>query len=510
MAREPMVVEAERAALQRAAELLDRQADTITGRWVDRLAATLYRGRTDLKLEDLRNQTPVLVRGVVEALRHGEPEAFAAPWTQAARAHARLRLSQRVLLGHLVREYQVLRQEIWRALRQHLSAVAAVDVYDVAENLDTALDTMATISTETYGAELQRQIARLDAVIASAPEGLAIYDSQARIVRMNGVAEDMLGLSARERAMPLAQQMARLRAETAERKTLPVEEMPPARALRGETVQNAVMVLHRPDGRTLWMLVSAAPIRTPDGVLLGAVAAFRDVTTQHELEEQRQDILRAISHDLRSPLSAILGQAQLLTRLLEKADLERERASADAIATSARRMNAMIQDLVDAARLESGQLRLNLQAVGLSSLVSDLLRRLEPAMETGRIRAEIAEDLPPVHADPDRLERILTNLLSNALKYSPPGTEVTVTAQQRNGEIVTSVLDQGPGIPREDLPRLFQRYGRTTAAETRREGLGLGLYITRKLVEAHGGRIWVESRVGVGSTFSFSLPAAQI
>lgn len=509
MARAPTVVEARRAALQQAAEVLDRQADTITGRWVDRLAARLYRGRTDLRLEDLRTQTPVLVRGVAEALRSGESEAFAAPWTGAARAHARLRLSQRVLLGHLVREYQMLRQEIWRALRQHLSAVAAVDVYDVAEKLDTALDTMATIATGTYGAELQQQIAHLDAVIASAPEGLAIYDSQAKIVRMNSVAEDMLGYSAKERVTPLAEQMARLRAETAERKPFPVEETPPARALRGEMVQNVVMVLHRPDGKTLWMLVSAAPIRMPDGALLGAVAAFRDVTAQHELEEQREDTIRAISHDLRNPLSAILGQAQLLTRLLEKADLGRERASADAIATSARRMNAMIQDLVDAARLESGQLRLNLQAVGLSSFVSDLLRRLGPAMETERIRAEIAEDLPPVSADPDRLERILTNLLSNALKYSPPGTEVLVTAQQRDGEIVTSVLDRGPGIPREDLPKLFQRYGRTTAGRARGEGLGLGLYIARKLVEAHGGRIWVESRVGLGSNFSFSLPTAR-
>lgn len=508
MAPASIVAEAKRLALQRVADALDRQADEITDRWVDRLAATLYRGRTDLRLEDLRSQTPVLVRGVAEALRRGEPDAPAAPWTAAARQHAELRLAQRVVLGDLVREYQMLRQEIWRALRQHLSTVAAVDVYDVAEQLDVALDTMATISTDTYGAELQQQVARLDAVIDSTPDGLAIYDPLGRITRMNSAAERMLGFSAAGRPVPLDEQMARLGAETAEGRQLRADELPPVRALRGQIVQNEVMLLRRPDGIVLWLLVSAAPIYVPGERLLGAVAAFREVTAQHELEEQREDILRAISHDLRSPLSAILGQAQLLERRLGQAGLERERAGAGAIVTSAQRMNSMIQDLVEAARLESGQFRLALQAVDLRSFIVDLLRRLEPTLEVERIRTDVPEGLPPALADPGRLERILTNLLTNALKYSPPGSEVSITARQHDGELVTSVTDRGPGIAPEDLPKLFQRYGRLGGPGAGREGLGLGLYITRKLVEAHGGRIWVESRVGAGSTFSFTLPVA--
>ncbi|HOG47921.1 MAG TPA: ATP-binding protein, partial [Anaerolineae bacterium] len=118
-------------------------------------------------------------------------------------------------------------------------------------------------------------------------------------------------------------------------------------------------------------------------------------------------------------------------------------------------------------------------------------------------------DLPPASADPDRLERVLTNLWSNALKYSAPGTPVTVSARQEGREVITSVADRGPGIAPEDLPGLFQRYFRTAAAEERRKGVGLGLYITRRLVEAHDGRIWAESTVGVGSVFSFSLPIAE-
>jgi signal transduction histidine kinase len=238
--------------------------------------------------------------------------------------------------------------------------------------------------------------------------------------------------------------------------------------------------------------------------------AFNRMADQISLREaQREDYIRIVSHDLRNPLAAIQGQAQLLQRRLRQAGLlGGEWLGADAIVTSTQRMNAMIQELVDSARLEAGQVQLNRRPVDLPSFIADARRRLSPSLEAGRIRIEPAPGLPPVSADPDRLERILANLLTNALKYSTPGTPVVVSFAQRDGEVVTSVSDQGPGIPPEELARLFQRYYRTTAARERREGLGLGLYITHKLVEAHGGAIWAESEVGKGSTFSFSLPQA--
>ncbi len=219
-------------------------------------------------------------------------------------------------------------------------------------------------------------------------------------------------------------------------------------------------------------------------------------------QEQREDILRAVSHDLRSPLTAILTQAELLQRQGLPGP---QRSGAEAIVASARRMNVMIQDLVDSARLESGQLQLNRRPVDLYAFLQELKQRLAGAMDMERVQVTAEPGLPPVSADPDRLERILTNLISNALKYSAPGTLVTVALYPHPGELVTAVSDRGPGIPPADLPRLFQRYYRTEAGREQR-GLGLGLYITRQLVEAHGGRIWVESRLGEGSTFAFSLP----
>ncbi|MBI2952921.1 MAG: hypothetical protein HYY30_01300 [Chloroflexi bacterium] len=222
---------------------------------------------------------------------------------------------------------------------------------------------------------------------------------------------------------------------------------------------------------------------------------------------QLSEFTDLLAHDIRAPLSIVLGQAQLIVRAAEAGEKDKVVQSAQAVTTSARRMNAMIQDLVDSTRLETGQVQLERQPVVLKEFVADLLGRARAAMDVGRVRVEIPADVPPVSADPNRLERILLNLLSNALKYSPPETEVLVRARKMDGEVIVSVADRGMGIAPEDQAHIFERFYRTKGAR-KAEGLGLGLYITRMLVEAHGGRIWVESELGKGSTFYFTLPIA--
>ncbi len=223
-------------------------------------------------------------------------------------------------------------------------------------------------------------------------------------------------------------------------------------------------------------------------------------------KEYMEQYISLVSHDLRTPLTVIQGHAQLLHAMLERSGLgEKEAQSTEAIAVSARRMNAMIQDLVDSARLESGQLQLDRQPVDLRSFVADLLERMARALEVDRVKLDFADVLPPVFADPNRLERILTNLLSNALKYSPPRTEVLLQAGGQDNELTISVRDCGPGMSQKEVAHVFDRFYRADAAR-KQEGLGLGLYITRMLVEAHGGRLWVESELGKGSAFHFTLP----
>ena len=233
------------------------------------------------------------------------------------------------------------------------------------------------------------------------------------------------------------------------------------------------------------------------------MVVYRDVTELRDLEKSREEFVYLVSHDIRSPITVVLGGAQILQRHADNPDLTRK--TAESIYTAARRMNRMIQDLVDSARLESGQLRLEPIPLDVASFTTDLRDRLSHAMDVERIEVLI-EDLPPtVRADPDRLERILTNLLSNALKYSRGAVEVGVEAMGDEARIF--VRDHGRGIAPDEVPHLFERGYRTRAAQ-QKEGLGLGLYITKMLVEGHGGRIWAESEVGKGTTFSFTLPIA--
>ncbi len=222
-------------------------------------------------------------------------------------------------------------------------------------------------------------------------------------------------------------------------------------------------------------------------------------------ERQREDFIHTISHDLRAPLSVIRGGAQVVQRYINNSDLVSK--SAAAIATSADRMNTMIQDLVDSARLESGRPELRIQPVNLDTFILELLERTRGALEVGRIKVEVPAGLPAVAVDPDRLERILINLLSNALKYSPPETEVLIRSERIDHEVLTSVIDKGRGIAPEDLPHIFERFYQPSTGRAA-GGLGLGLYITKSLVEAHGGRIWVKSELGKGTTFYFTLPMA--
>ena len=242
----------------------------------------------------------------------------------------------------------------------------------------------------------------------------------------------------------------------------------------------------------VWVSISAAPLRLPDGTLLGAVVIITDITQLHELEEQQKIFLHMISHDLRSPMTIISGHAQLVEDTIRKTGVDGIiRQSMDVIRRSIQDMVGMIQDLVDAARAEGGQLELKRQPVDLHTYLDDLLKRSAAIIAIDRIQLEVPDDLPAVYADESRLERVVTNLLSNALKYSDPGTPVLVRARRTDAEVEIAITDQGRGIAPEELPRLFQRFYR--ARETRGvEGIGLGLYITnnwsKRMADGSGSR----------------------
>ena len=356
--------------------------------------------------------------------------------------------------------------------------------------------------------DAEQRAAELDATLDAIADGLIFYSPSERVLRSNAAAEAVFGLSRAELQLPLAERLRLLHIEHPDGRPFVRGESPAWRALHGETVHGIIEVIHPPDGRAAWVSGSAAPVWLADGTLIGAVTTYADITRLHALQEEREVYIHTISHDLRSPLAVVLGHAQVFQEYLAEEHLNGLLLTGTtAILRSAQRMNVMIQDMADAARFEGGQLVLECRPVPLRRYLDELLQRLAPTMEVGRVRWDILDDLPPLLADPDRLERIFTNLLTNAMKYSDPGTPIEVRARRQDDRAVISISDHGPGIPPDDVPRLFERFYR--APNTRQtEGIGLGLYITHMLVQAHGGGIWVESEVGKGSTFYFTLPLA--
>lgn len=231
-----------------------------------------------------------------------------------------------------------------------------------------------------------------------------------------------------------------------------------------------------------------------------------------ELSEMKEEFLALTTHDLRSPLTVISGVISFFTsgRLGELTPEQKNMVAM--MERNAQSLIELVNDLLDASKLESGTMRLELASIELRGLLDELRETMEPlAREKGlRMEEALPPDLPLIEADRAKLRRILVNLVSNAIKFTSRGGRVTMRAAREDGLIRISVSDTGVGIAPEDVKRLFDKYEQARSRATRGEkGTGLGLYITKQLVELHGGEIKVESEVGKGSTFSFTIPAAQ-
>ncbi|MCL4465886.1 MAG: PAS domain S-box protein [Chloroflexi bacterium] len=374
--------------------------------------------------------------------------------------------------------------------------------------VDVTARKQAEIERERLLNEVETWASQLDAVVSAIPVGLVIFDSDGNVIRMNDYGARLMAGATPQDRVPFHERITQLRLETTEGEPIPAWDSPPARALRGETVVDVVAMVHLAGEEAACASISAAPIRASSGRIVAAVATFADVTQLLELQQEREDITRAISHDLRGPLTVILGHAQIVDQQIRRSDTQRSLASTEAIVFAATQMNAMIHDLVDSIRIESRQLEVAAIPVDLPQLAADMKARLSRVLEIERIRIEQPQAIPQVAGDPDRLERILMNLITNALKYSDPDTEVVVRFSRDRNDVIGSVSDHGDGIASEEIPHLFTRFGKPRMHRQRTDSLGLGLYITKGLVEAHGGRVWVESQLGVGSTFFFSIPIA--
>jgi PAS domain S-box-containing protein len=264
--------------------------------------------------------------------------------------------------------------------------------------------------------------------------------------------------------------------------------------------------LQRASGVPLPVGITYAPLITKEGNLVSIIATIRDITRFREAEELKSTFISVISHELKTPVALIKGYVGTLRR--EDANWDREivKDSLAVIEEEADRLTGLIENLLEASRLQAGGLSINLSDVALNILAERIVRRFQTQSSLHEINVDFPENFPIVTGDETRLEQVLSNLISNAIKYSPQGGEIQVTGQVRSNQVIICVSDQGPGVAPEDIPHIFDRFYRSSNAKRTTKGAGLGLYLARAVIEAHGGRIWVDPRPGNGARICFSIP----
>ncbi|NJN15100.1 MAG: GAF domain-containing protein [Oscillochloris sp.] len=364
----------------------------------------------------------------------------------------------------------------------------------------------------------QAERRKLNTVVTSIAEGVLLCDSRGRLTLANEAALTLLGLNSLPFEQPLAEMPDFYRMREIDGSPLELNRLPFARALSGEIFQDYRLILRGVSGDETVMSFSGAPARTDNGTIEGAVVVFRDITASQRVERAKDEFLAVAAHELRSPLAAVRSYADLLLRR------EKQRNEADPrdlhgltiLSQQVSHMLRLVDNLLDVSRIDAGQLDLQIQPTELVSLISQVLDQQRPAAGSRELILESDDDALEVEGDPLRIRQVITNLVGNAIKYSPAESPVTVRLRRaRSSELgddeasaaLISVIDSGAGVPVEQRAKLFQRYFR--ARGQRAEGLGLGLYLSRQFVQMHGGKIWVDSNDSAGSIFSFTLPLSQ-
>ena len=243
---------------------------------------------------------------------------------------------------------------------------------------------------------------------------------------------------------------------------------------------------------------------------MNGILNIRDISDEREQEEQRSTFISVVSHELQTPIAIIKGYASTLARTDAMLSPEVLRSRLQAVEEEADRLNKLVGNLLYASRIQAGGLQMEIVPLELPPLIEGVMRRLMAKSSDVHVTLDLPSNLPTVMADRDRIEEVLQNLLDNAVKYSPHRRAINITSHATGEEVIVSVSDMGMGIALSEQEHIFDRFHRASDTATQATaGAGLGLYICRAIVEAHGGRIWVESTLRQGSTFSFSLPREE-
>ena len=342
--------------------------------------------------------------------------------------------------------------------------------------------------------ELEEEASKMRAILESIADGVIVEDWEGQVIMMNPAAERILG--SLSESFPV----------------YPIREMPAIHA-QGEPSSADSSEDRRFEAGGKVVSAREAPVVTKDGVELGEVLVFRDITREVEVDRLKDEFIENVSHELRTPLTSIKGYSELLMLTAKDKLDEQQQKSVSYISQRSSQLMTMIGELLDMTDIAAGTLGLDLAPTSLDKLISEVMDSWRERIEEKQLAAvaQLPYDLPQVLADRDRVKRVLHNLISNAYNYTMPGGNITVTAYTDGDKVRVDVEDTGFGISKPDQSRLFTRFFR--AREVPHDdvrGAGLGLYMAKALIEAHGERIWLErSKLGEGSVFSFTLPIAE-
>jgi len=354
----------------------------------------------------------------------------------------------------------------------------------------------------------ERLLARtqfVDRALQSVEDGLLIADASGRIAFANPRAAKILGLG--ERSLLGGNLFDRLN-EIEYGADKPAADRTMSRLLEDRVVIEREIVVGEAEPRYYTLRMAAvSDDSSGSGAPLGVVATLSDITKQRELQRMQNDVMRLVTHEMKTPLTAIKGMSEVMMKFDPGAEKRREMSAAINEATG--RMTRMIDDYLDLTRLESGAREPRLAWHKAESLIEQNLLLLDPvaARRGVTLVRKFAPDLPPIFADADLLARALTNLVANAIKYSPADTEVLISVRSGEDNLFIAVADQGYGIPPEHQASVFEKFFRVPRVEdAETPGTGLGLALVREIAEFHGGRVTVDSEVGAGSIFTLRLP----
>ena len=406
-----------------------------------------------------------------------------------------------------------LRQATLRSCFERWGNEVELDVPENTGSVENALHLFivqlaASLRLALRSQSLVKEQERLAAIFRYSTEGILTVDNALRIIDFNPAMERLTGW--RESEVLGQFYFKVLRPKDRQGNDLGLQDSLILQAFAGQEVVNREMIICARDGQRFAVSMTASCVRSRYGEPINGILNVHDLTRERQQEEDRSIFISVISHELQTPIAIIKGYASTLARVDARYDDRALRSRLVAIEEEADRLNKLVGNLLYASRIQANGLQMDIASLDLNSLIRGVVRRLRAKSPEVHVTLTIPDHLPTVMADRERIEEVLQNLLDNAVKYSPGQPEITVACNATGEEVIVSISDMGMGISLREQEQIFDRFQRAVKPMMQATpGAGLGLYICRAIVEAHGGRIWVESTLRQGSTFSFSLPREE-